>query len=198
MPEIALFCEDSFHERFVVSMIERFARERSVYVAVRKYSARGGLPKVREEFRDFLRDLDRNRRRIPDLGIVVTDANCHGLHKRRSQLDGAFKLYPDFRSLFEFAIPDPHVERWMLADPLAFQSVFGRGCTLPAIKCRKDEYKKLLRQEIQKSGIDPALGGEEYAEDIVNAMDLGYAEVQEPSLGLFLKALKSRFNSWGT
>jgi hypothetical protein len=51
-------------------------------------------------------------------------------------------------------------------------------------------------QEIRDSGIEPILGGEEYAEDIVNAMDLGHAEVSEPSLGRFLKNLKAQFNQW--
>jgi len=95
-----------------------------------------------------------------------------------------------------YCIPDPHIERWMLADSNSFQQVFGRGCTLPAIKCAKDEYKRLLRKEIRDSGIDALLGGEEYAEDIVDHMDLSRMEIQEPSLGHFLKALKAMFNRW--
>jgi hypothetical protein len=40
------------------------------------------------------------------------------------------------------------------------------------------------------------LGGEEYAEDIVKAMNLGQVEGREPSLGLFLRILKGQFNAW--
>ena len=40
------------------------------------------------------------------------------------------------------------------------------------------------------------MGGEEFAEDIAMAMNLGRAEVHEPSLGLFLKGLKAQFNAW--
>ena len=85
-----------------------------------------------------------------------------------------------------------------MPDPLRPSSttVFGRGCTLPAIKCSKNEYKKLLRKEIRESGIEAPLGGEEFAEDIVNEMNLGQAEGHEPSLGLFLKSLKAQFNIW--
>ena len=104
--------------------------------------------------------------------------------------------FPQFQQLVSYATPDPHIERWMLADPRAFQTVFGRGCTLLAVKCAKDEYKKLLRKEILACEIDPALGGEEFAEDIVAAMDLGQVETGEPSFGLFLKSLKALFNSW--
>ena len=84
----------------------------------------------------------------------------------------------------------------MLVDPQAFKTVFGRGCTLPAAKCAKGEYKTLLRKEIRDAGIEAPLGGEEFAEDIVDAFDLGQAETKEPSFGLFLKALKGRFNHW--
>jgi hypothetical protein len=113
-------------------------------------------------------------------------------------MDGVLDPYPQFQQLVSYAIPDPHIERWMLVDPRAFQTVFGRGCTLPAIKCAKDEYKKLLRREIRESGIEAPLGGEEYAEDIVMAMNLGQVEGREPSLGLFLRILKGHFNAWKT
>jgi len=83
-----------------------------------------------------------------------------------------------------------------LVDARAFQEVFGRGCTAPAVKCAKDEYKKLLRTEIRASGIDAPLGGEEFAEDIVMAMDLARIETREPSFGIFLRTLKALFNNW--
>jgi hypothetical protein len=111
-------------------------------------------------------------------------------------MDASLAFYPEFQQLVSYAIPDPHIERWMLVDPRAFRAVFGRGCTLPALKCAKDEYKRLLRSEIRESGIDAPLGGEEFAEDIVMAMNLGQVEVREPSLGLFLKGLKAQFNAW--
>lgn len=101
-----------------------------------------------------------------------------------------------FQQIVSYAIPDPHIERWMLVDEAAFRTVFGRGCTLPGLKCAKDEYKRLLLKEIRDSGIEPILGGEEFAEDIVKAMNLGKAEIREPSLGLFLKSLKALFNQW--
>jgi hypothetical protein len=148
------------------------------------------------EFKIFLRDLARERQRCPDSVIVVADANCLGYNDRKAQLDGELKSYPQFQRLVSYAIPDPHIERWMLVDPSAFQIVLSRGCTLPAIKCAKDEYKRLLRKEIRSSGIDPPLGGEEYAEDIVMAMNLSHVEVREPSLGHFLKTLKAQFNAW--
>ncbi len=77
----------------------------------------------------------------------------------------------------------------MMVDPDAFRTVFGRGCTLPALKCARDTYKRLLRNEIRLSGRDAPLGGREFAEDIVAALNLTKA-YKEPSLGRFLTDLK--------
>lgn len=193
---ILLFCEDSFHEKFIAALIRRFNQDYGLNATVNSYSARGGLPRVKIEFQTFLKDLSRQTDVAPDWIVVVTDANCLGFNERKKQLESALVSYPSFEHLVSYVIPDPHIERWMLVDPAAFKDVFGRGCTLPVVKCAKDEYKKLLLAEIKKGGIDPPLGGEEYAEDIVAAMDLAKAEIEEPSLGLFLKALKGKFNAW--
>jgi hypothetical protein len=196
MAEITLFCEDSFHEKFVGAMLRRLADEYGIGVTSRFRSSRGGLPRMHDEFKEFLRDVSRQGQPFPDSIVVVVDANCQGHNERKKLMDGVLARYPTFQQLVCYAIPDPHIERWMLVDPNAFRAVFGRGCTLPAIKCAKDEYKKLLRKEIRASGIEAALGGEEFAEDIVMEMDLAQVEVREPSLGLFLRSLKALFNGW--
>jgi hypothetical protein len=152
---------------------------------------------MHREFRDFLRDLGRDRQSPPDAVIVVADANCRRYNHRRNLLHDALQHYPQFEPLVSYAIPDPHIERWMLADPRAFQTVFGRGCTTPAVRCAKDEYKRLLRREIRDSGIEAPLGGQEFAEDIVMAMDLAHVETREESLGRFLRDLRGLFNRWG-
>jgi hypothetical protein len=198
MPELTLFCEDSFHEKFIGALIQRFGVDYGVSVTARFLSSQGGLSRMHNEFKVFLRDLSRQQQTLPDAIIVVVDANCQGYNGRKELMDNELARYPALKRLVSYAIPDPHIERWMLVDPRAFQTVFDRGCTLPAIKCAKNEYKKLLRREILASGIEAPLGGEEYAEDIVKAMNLGQVEVGEPSLGLFLKSLKAQFNTWKT
>lgn len=196
MPEIALFCEDSFHEKFIGALLKRFEKHYGLSAASRFLSSQGGLPRMAGEFKVFLRDLARDRQQLPDSVIVVVDANCLGHNERKASMDSALANYRQFQQIVSYAIPDPHIERWMLADPKAFHAVFGRGCTLPAVKCSKDEYKRLLRKEIRDSGIEAPLGGEEYAEEIVMAMNLPQVERREPSFGLFLKRLKALFNRW--
>jgi hypothetical protein len=196
MPEITLFCEDSFHEKFIGALLKRFVQENHTSVSPTFLSSQGGLSRIHGELKEFLRDLARDRQPLPDSVIVVVDANCEGYNGRKALMDGILVHFPQFQQLVSYAIPDPHIERWMLVDAQAFQAVFGRGCTLPAVKCAKDEYKKLLRREIRESGIEAPLGGEEFAEDLVMAMNLGQVETREPSFGLFLKNLKALFSAW--
>jgi hypothetical protein len=196
MPSVSLFCEDSFHEKFLGALLRRFEAKHKVGMHARFLSAQGGLPKMHGELRSFLRDLERERRPLPDAIIVVADANCLGYNARKGSLASASEHHGVLQPLISYAIPDPHIERWMLADPAAFQQVFGRGCTLPAIKCAKDEYKRLLRKEIRASGIEAPLGGEEFAEDIVSVMNLAQVQTREPSLGLLLRDLRGLFNRW--
>jgi hypothetical protein len=139
MREITLFCEDTFHEKFVGRLIERLGAEYEIEISVRILSAHGGLPRMKSELRGFLRDLSRQRAALPDAIIVVVDANCLGHNERKSQMEDDLKKFPSFERIVSFAIPDPHIERWMLVDPVAFKAVFGRGCTLPTVKCAKDE-----------------------------------------------------------
>jgi len=196
MREITLFCEDSFHEKFVGKLLNRFGADYGVDIAPKFLSSQGGLPRMQYEFKQFLRDLSRQREPLPDSIIVVVDANCLGHNERKAEMNNVVNPYPQFHQIVSYAIPDPHIERWMLVDPIAFRTVFGRGCTLPALKCAKDEYKRLLRSEIRQTGIEAPLGGEEFAEDIVTEMNLAQVEAREPSLGLFLKNLKAQFNAW--
>lgn len=198
--EVVLFCEDSFHEIFLCALLDRLATENQTPICTRVLSARGGLPRMHHEFGRFLRDasiqFQRSGHSIPDAILVAVDANCLGFVERRNQMIRVAQSLPAFHPLIAYAIPDPHVERWMLADPIAFKAVFGRGCTKPAVKCEKDLYKRLLREEIQKTGTDAPLGGEEFAGAIVEKMNLRKVERHEPSLGHLLQHLKGLFNRW--
>ena len=196
MPEINVFCEDSFHENFVGAMLRRFESQYHAGSSFRILSARGGLPRMHVEPRGVPARSRQGTTAAADWIMVVVDANCLGYNDRKQVMDRVVQAHPQFQQIVSYAIPDPHIERWMLVDEVAFRTVFRRGCTLPALKCAKDEYKRLLLREIRDSGIEPILGGEEYADDIVKVMNLGHAEINEPSFGLFLRTLKAQFNQW--
>ncbi len=193
MRNIVLFTEDYGHEEFLKALVERLSRENNVPVKITPRNARGGYGKVVTELQIFLRDLEHAREDLPDLLIVATDANCKRYANRRREIE---KINEKFKDFTVYAIPDPHIERWLLLDSAAFKTVLGNGCDKPDQKCSRDRFKQLLLKAMRNAGVIPPLGGVEYAEDIVNAMDLQRMENANASLGRFLKDLQSKFKEW--
>lgn len=190
MRRIALFCEDFAHESFLSAIVRRVARESGLSVEITPRSVRGGHGKVIDEFREFLRELDRPQRVLADLLVVATDANCRGLQERTREIyDGNEK----YRPFIIPAIPDPHIERWLLLDSAAFKKVLGRGCAAPDYKCERDRYKRSLIEAVRAAGVTPLLGGVEYAEDIAEAMDLMQGD---KSFSTFLSELRAKLIEW--
>ena len=189
MRDIALFVEDDAHRLFIGPLVERLAGERGVDVQLDWRNAVGGHGKAAAEFRRYLRDLERQGGRPPDLIVVATDANCIGPTAREREFSAAAPA-PIVR-----AIPDPHIERWLLLDGAAFKRVFGRGCEAPDLKCERGRYKRLLTDAIRAAGGDPILGGMEFAEDVVRAIDLARARAAR-SFARFLDALDAVFREW--
>jgi hypothetical protein len=94
------------------------------------------------------------------------------------------------------AIPDPHIERWLLLDSEAFKRVLGRGCDAPDQKCIRDRYKVFLRNAILQAGRMPILGGLEHTYEIVNQMDLRRMESSGESLGTLIQELRRTLEGW--
>lgn len=181
MIEIALFGEDYAHETVIGALTERIAEEEEIEVELNWKSAVGGHGRVVRELRLYLRDLELMAGPYPDLIVAATDANCRGLNERSLDFQDLHIPRP-----LVLAIPDPHIERWLLLDGSAFRSVFGRGCNLPPYKCGRDEYKELLAQNIREAEIITTIGGIEYGADLIRAMDLGRASGADDSFGRFV------------
>lgn len=145
------------------------------------------------ELKEFIKDLLTDQEEYPDLLIAATDSNCKGFAKRKQQIEQAVKGYN--RSII-YAIPEPHIEKWLLLDSAAFKKILGKGCSAPPQKCERNLYKQLLRDAVRAAGIKPLFGGVEYGEEIVNIMDLEKAERVDASLGYLLKALRQQFQLW--
>jgi hypothetical protein len=129
---------------------------------------------------------------LPDLVIVATDANCHGA---RARCQTFRKVAEPIQDRTIFAIPDPHVERWLLRDPAAFKAVLGTPCQIVQQKCDRDRYKKLLIDSVRGAGAIPLLGGLEYAEDIVKNMELNSIDDID-GFGGFLESLYAHVRLW--
>jgi len=192
--DLLLFCEDSFHEAFVRPLVRRVAQEAEISVQCKVRTARGGLARMAGELEQFLRDVEMMRETLPDALIIVADGNCKKPAGRRKEFSD-LEIVSRLGDQVVYAIPDPHIERWMLVDPQAFKSVFGKGCDpLPAIKCLRGEYKKILREQFRNADFMPALGGREYAAEIVEAMDLDRSSRKDDSFSNCVKVFRSLMN----
>ncbi len=191
MREIALFVEDFAHQEVIGALVQRLADEYSIDVQFNWRSAVRGHGRVVLELRDYLRDLRGQGSPLPDLIIVATDANCRGLNERKKEMDQTTTPAPMI-----LAIPDPHIERWLLLDSAAFKTAVGRGCDAPDRKCDRDLYKRRLATAIRAAGIMPSLGGIEFAEDIVQSMDINRAKRADRSFQRFVDPLVNVFQQW--
>ena len=191
MREIALFVEDFAHQEVIGALVQRLADESCIDVQFNWRSAVRGHGRVVRELRDYLRDLRGQGSPLPDLIIVATDANCRGLNERKKEMDQTTTPAPMI-----LAIPDPHIERWLLLDSAAFKTAVGRGCDAPDRKCDRDLYKRRLATAIHAAGIMPSLGGIEFAEDIVQSMDINRAKRADRSFQRFVDPLVNVFQQW--
>jgi len=186
---IALFCEDRGHELFVRSLLGRLAAEAGLESIVTAPSARGGHARALGEFvlwqRDFLRQTTHT---LPDLVILLIDANCSPWNEARGRLEEAIDqgVIPHH----VVGCPDPHVERWYIADPSAFEEVVGAPPGRDRDKCERQLYKRLVQDAASRAGTPLLTGPADLAPDLVERMDLYRAGKNQPSLGHFLDDLR--------
>ena len=192
---VDLFVEDVAHEEFVGALTNRIAREEQVALSVQARSARGGHPRAMGEFRTYQTLVEKGAlaSRIPDLVVVVIDGNCTTSGKKRAEIQKATR--PRFLDRLVAGCPNPHVERWFLADPDSFHKVVGYR---PVVgrenrRCEREHYKRLLADAIRKGSQPATLGGIEFAAELVEAMNLHRAGRSDSSLRAFIGDLRSRF-----
>ena len=193
MRSINLFVEDRGHQVFLNALLRRLAKHYEISIEITFSAAKGGHGKVLSKLKEYITELLDEQENFPDLLIVSTDGNCKGFLVRKQEIDITIK---GFTGQIVYAIPDPHIERWLLLDSAAFKKVLGKGCNAPAQKCERGLYKRLLLEAVRQAGVRPLLGGIEYTEDLVDAMDLGTLERKEASLGKLLKDLRHKFQEW--
>lgn len=185
MHNITVFAEDLAHLKVIRSFISRLAGpEGSAYV-IDERNGSGGKGRAFSELKLFVRDLVAGFVAVPDLLIVGIDANCKTFAKTQRDAE---QIVGGVGIAYVLAIPDPHIERWLLLDARAFKHVFGRGCQAPDQKCERNRYKNWLRKEIEAAGHKPPLGGIEYADDIISHIEID--RIDDASLKRFVEDLR--------
>lgn len=92
-------------------------------------------------------DLQRDIEEKPDLLIVARDANCKGVSQRERELRQEADKFETLKESIIYAIPDPHIELWLLLDSAAFKAVLGKGCAAPDQKMRSRSLQKIAKTD---------------------------------------------------
>ncbi len=191
---VEFFLEDAAHRELIVPLAERIAREElTVRIHCRVANARGGHGRALKSYRDY--QILRSRKIAysgeASLLVVGIDGNCSSFSAARNKIRQATD--DSFSHMLVVACPDPHIERWYLADPRSFTDVVGIEPRLGPNKCRRDHYKNLLATAIQQAGYLTPLGGIEFGRELADAMDLFRAAKNDSSLKAFLSDLREAF-----
>ena len=191
---VDLFAEDQAHEKLLEPMIRRVAREQGVDARVRVRAARGGHGRALAEYETYQQLLKiRQIQTAPHLIVVAVDGNCARFGRKRQEIERC--TTNENRDRVVAACPDPHVERWFMADPDSFCRIVGARPKVEKKKCVRDHYKKSLENSIRQAGHPATLGGLEFAEELVEDMDLYRAAKSDHSLRAFLDHLKDRLRA---
>lgn len=191
---IDLFAEDRAHEEWLRPLLERLANQEGVVARVRVRSARGGHGRVITELKTYQRSFERGiGGRMPDILVAAIDANCSSHAEAHRSVQDA--LQEHFADRTVKAIPDPHIERWYLADLEAFHEVVGITPSFESGKCDRDYYKAVLAKAVADAGHPSTLGGIEFARELVEALDFFRASKADRSLKHFLDELRALVRS---
>ena len=172
---IALAVEDRAHETVIRALLARIFSDEAENLhdwEVVVLSNRGG--RSLERAYDYAKKCTRPGQAC-DLLVIASDANCSTFVKKRKQIEGHLEEYA---GRFALALPDPHIEHWLLLDPKALQKGVGipKGIALPQYKCDKNYYKTELNRLLMSNEIVPQFpGGIEFAPDIIKHLDMALA-----------------------
>jgi len=192
---IGYFLEDIGQEHFLKALVNRVAREKGLPSGRLRHEVRnatGGRGKVMDELRSFLRDVSREREQLFALLVVAIDGDCRSYQERRNEIRAVVDRsgYP---GTVVYAVPNPHIERWYLADPHGLQQVLEVSSIpeVPPYKCERGRYKQALRDAIRQTGIVAPLGGLEYGPDIAEVLDLYTVGKVDAGFKHFLDGLRA-------
>ena len=189
---VDLFVEDRAHEELLKPLLTRIAQEEHIGMWARVRSATGGHGRAIAEFKLYQRVVEWSPlSNVPaDLVVVAIDGNCSTFADARRHIQDAAD--PALRDRLVVACPDPHVERWYVADPQSFEAIVGHRPIVGSKKCVRGYYKNVLMTAIRQAGHPVTLGGVEFASELVEDMDLYRAGRNDSSLKAFLDDFRSK------
>ena len=187
---VDVFAEDAAQEALLAALLRRCARDANREVDLHVQWALGGKGRAQTALKQYARAVQGGELPLPDILVLARDANCSSRGKVRREVLN--QLEEALRGRAVVACPDPHIERWYLCDPPSFERVVGHRPSVGRRKCQRGVYKAALREAFARAGHAAILGGVEYAEELVEAMDLDRGGRTEPSLRLFLEEVRRK------
>lgn len=192
---VGYFLEDVAQQQFIVAIVQQVAINVGLDAAAltpEVRNASGGKGKAMTELKQFLRDMAKGLISPPPILVIAIDGNCQGYTEKQKEIRQQAEKY-EYPGHLICATPDPHIERWYMADPICFQQVTGSSHLpeVPAYKCERGRYKKAMSEAMQRGS---PLGGVEFGAEIAQAMDMYKAQQADPALRHFIDQLKEAFN----
>ena len=189
---VGIFAEDSAQRRFLFSMVERVAADMDIELRLEAVSARGGIPTMRAALSRHMARAARGESEAYDVLLIAQDANRRGFYAISRELRDILET-GGYHGTTVLAVPDPYIEAWYLADPQSLQTLTGsaRALRTPRRGSRDRRYKDELSAIIAELSKDIRTNDDEFANDIVSAMNLYRAGRNVPSLGNFINELRS-------
>lgn len=186
---VHVWCEDRGHVSVITALVRRVALELGVdALRLETKNGAGGASRAIAELKLWQRAVQKGALGgVPDLLILVVDANSHGFAARRTELQKI--VAPGIFPHVVIGCPDPHIEAWLLLDEEAFESVTGKRPIARRPRSGED-HKALFHASVASSGVPVLTGPMELAPDIVAAMDLEQCAREDRSLGGFLAELR--------
>ena len=189
---VEFFVEDDAHRQLLVPLVERVGREQELALRCQVRNARGGHAGAMGSFERYqlLREKGVGGTMIPAILVVAIDGNCSSFTETTRNIRRATR--DRFVHMLVTACPDPHIERWYLADPQSFQAVVGTRPSVTRRKCARGHYKEMLAAAVSGAGHPPTLGGVEFGRELADAMDLFRAGKNDSSFKAFVGDMRKR------
>jgi hypothetical protein len=130
----------------------------------------------------------------PDILVVMIDANAVGPNVRRREVEALIDTAAIPRTVI--GTPDPCVERWLLADPESFTSLFDQQPGSPP-RNSPVSWKTLLVDALEAAGELVTQGGAEFSDEIVEVMDIYRAGHADPTIRAFYDDLRAALRQAG-
>jgi len=194
MPRIRAFVEDEAHRRVIEAVGRRMSSQMDVPIEL-LFNVCGGSGAVLSTCKRYARAILSDKATDDDGLLVAIDANCKGYNEKKREIEVALEWEGARPSDVVYAIPDPHIERWLLLDAGAVGRALSHPVTLrkPPKKCERNFYKNQPFHVVESARLQPLFGGLEHAEAIVAEYDLT-RPMPDPAFHRFLDELRTLLN----